>query len=143
MNQISDTQLAAWKAVQSNLGERQEKVFNLILNSDGMTAWEIADTLGVQQNFITGRITELKEMGLIKDSLKRRKSSISRKFQTVYVWSGTFKVEKNKKHSPLAELLDWVEEQLAITYCHENLFCDHCRVHSLVETLRKTKSGKN
>ena len=69
---VTETSLMAYFEVLATLGEKQQKVFNVITNSDGLTNMEIADILGWSINRVTGRTNELVKMYLVKEKEKRK-----------------------------------------------------------------------
>lgn len=57
----------AYSKIKSDLAEKQKIVYDLISNyPDGISNKQIAFELGFPINSITGRVTELKNMGLIE-----------------------------------------------------------------------------
>ena len=82
---ISDTQMASWQAIAKELGERQNDVYQFILENNGAAAFEIAEFLHLPLHSISGRVTELHQMGRICDSgLRIFNDSTKRK---VIVWT--------------------------------------------------------
>ena len=67
---ISDTSLAAWYKLQSSLNDRQAAVLAEIRKGPG-TAQEITARLGWTINRVSGRITELKKLKLVREAYKR------------------------------------------------------------------------
>jgi len=65
---------AAFEKIEETLTERQEDILFLIADwggEDGATCRNIADLMGCGMNAISGRITELKRMGKIKQIGRR------------------------------------------------------------------------
>lgn len=68
---VRDTQRQTWEVIQSKLGEKQQKVLNVIIER-ASTASEVADCLGWLIYRTSPRITELAQARLIEDSGERR-----------------------------------------------------------------------
>src|SRR2546427_12264654 len=82
---VSDTQIASWSQLQGELGERQNEVYKFILENNGAAGFEIAEFLHLPLHSISGRVTELHQMGRICDSgLRIFNDSTKRK---VIVWT--------------------------------------------------------
>lgn len=79
---MSENQIKSWIDLQSKLKGRRLQVYNIIKEKPA-TLFEVADALGVPVNYVTGRITELKNLGLIK-SAGEKINKISGKMVTVY-----------------------------------------------------------
>lgn len=71
MANISDTQKESWDSLQPTLGEKQKAVLDVI-NIKPSTLFEIACTLRWPVNRVSGRISELRDAGLIVDTGLRR-----------------------------------------------------------------------
>lgn len=67
---IPDTQRASWRTIQ-DLSEKRAKVLSVISQTNGIALWEIAEKLGWPINCVSGRVTELQDLGLVRDSGKR------------------------------------------------------------------------
>jgi predicted transcriptional regulator len=82
----TETQLDAWKAIQPKIGKRQKEIYALIKASiSGMTLFEIQRRLNLPINSISGRVSELKTMGLIAESSLVRINPTSGRSATVWV----------------------------------------------------------
>lgn len=75
-----DTQLDAWESVQKALPRCRGRVFEVIQRHmpAGVTSEQIAIELGWPINSISGRVTELRRWGRIKDSGVRARTYASR-----------------------------------------------------------------
>ncbi len=73
MTKIPETQLDSWDKLQDNLSCRQEAVFKAVARKPS-TLFELTDWMGKPVNHISGRITELKRMGRVRDSGLRREN---------------------------------------------------------------------
>lgn len=83
---IPETQRAAWEDIQERLPDKRAKVFGIIrIVVGGLTLWEIAANLNWTINCVSGRVTELKKAGLIRDSGKRRINPDSGKAGIVWI----------------------------------------------------------
>ena len=79
MNYYPDTQRDAYHDLK-NISEKQGAVLECIKSDPhGMTLFEIEKKLGWPVNRISGRLTELKEKELIRDTNHRRKNPESGK----------------------------------------------------------------
>lgn len=67
----TDTQLQAWHDKQQDLSRSQKLVLSALARGGPSTSFEVARILGQPINRISGRITELREKGKIKDSGER------------------------------------------------------------------------
>ena len=85
MATIPDTQLTAWQAIQSKLPECRRRVLYCIDVNHGIPLWAVCMYLRLPVNQVSGRITELRKEGLIKDSGKRLKNPSSGKAAIVWV----------------------------------------------------------
>lgn len=67
------TQLEAWASIQENLPDARRAVLLTILNAGkhGISTIAISEKLGWPINCVSGRITELKRVGLVEDSGRR------------------------------------------------------------------------
>jgi predicted HTH transcriptional regulator len=68
MRQMADTSIEAYEYLKTNnlLTQRQQEVFNCLKANGIMTAKQIARKLNKPLNTISGRITELINMGMVK-----------------------------------------------------------------------------
>jgi hypothetical protein len=84
---IPDTQQVAWEDKQKNLAESQAFFYKIIRArcGAGMTLFELVESTGEAVNRISGRITELRKQGLIKDSGARRENPDSGKRGIVWI----------------------------------------------------------
>lgn len=82
-----DTQLKAWRDLQPKLINRQTQVYDIIAGACeyGATIFEIAKRLGKPPNEVSGRCTELRFKGKIRDSGGRRYNPRTRKAAIVWV----------------------------------------------------------
>jgi DNA-directed RNA polymerase specialized sigma24 family protein len=83
-----DTSIEAAQSIQSKLGNLQATALNAIIKSGlrGLTADELAVTLGLDRYSIQPRTSELKRLGKIKDSGQRRKNTTGK---MAIVWVAT------------------------------------------------------
>ncbi len=80
-----DTRLASWEAIQAELPGRQAEVFQVIARAaHGMALYEIAETLALPINCITGRVRELVKAGRVRDSGTRRLNPRTGKHATLW-----------------------------------------------------------
>lgn len=75
----SDTSLAAAKSIVGRIAEQRTEVYRAIVRAgdDGRTWSELVEQLGCSPT-ANGRITELRDGGLIADSGRRRKTATGR-----------------------------------------------------------------
>ena len=66
-----DTQTDAWAAIQAKLPECRRRVLYCIDVNRGLPLWAVCIYLGLPVNRVSGRITELRKEGLLKDSGRR------------------------------------------------------------------------
>lgn len=66
-------QVASWDRIQTSLTDRQAEVFQIIHGSpEGATLREIADKLELEMNQVSGRVRELQQLSLVRDSGRGR-----------------------------------------------------------------------
>src|SRR5262245_47203398 len=72
----AETSQEAFEGIRAGLPAARARVFSVIVGAGliGLTSQEIADSLGVGVNVISGRVTELLKAGYVIDSGKRRKT---------------------------------------------------------------------
>ena len=63
---IQQTSMEAYESIKHELGERQQLVLDTIVDNPGMSNHDIAHILGLEINQVTGRVFELRTMGLVK-----------------------------------------------------------------------------
>ncbi len=70
---IPDTQREAWESIKHNLADSRRAVLSVIENHGdfGVSTYSISDILGWPINCVSGRVTELTKLGIIKDSGRR------------------------------------------------------------------------
>jgi predicted ArsR family transcriptional regulator len=68
----SDTSVAAAASVAPSLAARQSAVLEVIRRQGGATCAEVAQALGLAMHAVSGRITELRLQGRLRDSGARR-----------------------------------------------------------------------
>lgn len=70
---MRDTQMQAWDDIQEKLPFTRKKVFDVIKNHGdfGATTVTLSMVLGWPINCVSGRVTELCDAGLIRDSGRR------------------------------------------------------------------------
>lgn len=81
---ISETSLDAYRDIKPRLGEMQDKVLGVFYErpfKQDLTNREIADALGVDVCSVTGRVYELRKMGLLVHSRNRLCSITYRRVQ--------------------------------------------------------------
>lgn len=62
---IQETSLEAYRVLRPELGEQQEKVYNVIQAHPGMSNHDIARYLGWEINRVTPRVKELRDKGIM------------------------------------------------------------------------------
>jgi hypothetical protein len=68
---IQQTSLEAFNIVYADLGDRQREVYDIIRDNFGICNKEIAEKLLLPINCITGRVKELRDLGMVMhDSYK-------------------------------------------------------------------------
>lgn len=83
----SDTSRAAARRARPKAGTQRSYILSVIEGSGrGLTMEEIAFTSGVRLQSICGRLSELKQMGLVVDSGTRRKTTSG---SLAVVWKAT------------------------------------------------------
>lgn len=82
-----DTQMRAFSSLE-NLGEKRKAVAVAIAIKAGATLYELVQYLGWPVNRISGRVTELKDAGVIVDSGLRRINPTSGKNGIVWKVKG-------------------------------------------------------
>tara|TARA_R100000742_G_C4275052_1_gene95315 strand:+ start:418 stop:681 length:264 start_codon:yes stop_codon:yes gene_type:complete len=65
VKKIRQTQVESLKKTQKNIGEKQQTVYSVIKSKGGATNRMIAKHLGWDINRVTGRVTELVNMGMV------------------------------------------------------------------------------
>lgn len=65
VKKIRQTQVESLKQTQKNIGEKQKTVYYVIKSKGGATNRMIAKYLGWDINRVTGRVTELVNMGMV------------------------------------------------------------------------------
>jgi hypothetical protein len=68
---IQDTSLHAYELLTQNLTDRQKEVLDRLRYFPDVTNMELAVSLGWTVNRITGRVGELRKLGLVLDAGKR------------------------------------------------------------------------
>lgn len=72
MPRVPETQLKSWDELQGTIGAKQQAVLSLIKkSSNGLALFQISKFLQWPINRVSGRVTELKNFGLIVDSGNR------------------------------------------------------------------------
>lgn len=84
MATVTDTQLESWMNLRSMLSYRQKSVYEVIASRGGATSREVASALNLPLHSVSGRITELCSMGMVRDSMKRAYDSSSQR--RLVVW---------------------------------------------------------
>ena len=84
---LRDTRLESWIGVQASLGPRQQRVLAVIETFQGAPAFRIAETLNLPLHSVSGRLTELYNLGLIEDHGERYHNHITNR--NVIVWFPT------------------------------------------------------
>ena len=69
---MQQTSLLAWIDVQTNLGDRQKAVFDVLKSRGPMNNLEISQVVGIPINSITPRVKELRERGFVEEHTKAR-----------------------------------------------------------------------
>lgn len=63
---MQETSLLSWMHIQANLNDKQERVYQTILQHGRVTNMEIAQFLGWSINRVTPRVLELRKAGLVQ-----------------------------------------------------------------------------
>jgi DNA-binding MarR family transcriptional regulator len=63
---VASTSRQAYAKLQPKIGEKQQRVYEVIYQSDNITNNEIAQLLGWEINRVTGRVNELVKLGLVE-----------------------------------------------------------------------------
>jgi hypothetical protein len=93
MAQAIDTRNEAYHNIQSTLNASRQRVYEIIKNHpQGLTNNEIASIMHLQINKITGRVFELREMGMVSDA-GIRLCNISNK--RCHIWKDNYGKEQN------------------------------------------------
>lgn len=71
MSRRPDTQLAAWHDIQDRLPAARAEVYRVIAGGQYVSSDAVARKLGWPINRVSGRITELVDAGLVRDSRRR------------------------------------------------------------------------
>lgn len=79
----TDTQFESWEALQDTLGHKQLKIFFRLADRPS-TGAELAKALGITRDWITPRISELRDLGMVEDSNIRRVNPESGKLNIVW-----------------------------------------------------------
>jgi hypothetical protein len=69
---IQDTSLHAYALLTQNLTDRQKEVLDRLRYFPDVTNMELAVSMGWTVNRVTGRVGELRKLGLVLDAGKRR-----------------------------------------------------------------------
>lgn len=67
---MHDNSIEAYNSIVADLGKKQKKVLDVVVKATKITRQGIAQWLGWEINQVTGRVTELKAQGLIKEEGK-------------------------------------------------------------------------
>ena len=81
---IRDTQLDSWQITKKTIGRRQSEVLEVIRVRRGAAGYEIAQVLHRPLHAISGRLTELANLGHITDNGRRAFNGLTRR--KVIVW---------------------------------------------------------
>lgn len=70
---MRDTQIYAWDSIQERLPQTRREVLSVVRDSGkfGITTYSVAEKLRWAINSVSGRITELAEVGIVIDSGRR------------------------------------------------------------------------
>lgn len=71
MNLATATRNEAYSGLLGTLGEKQRTVYDCLLGQNDMTNREIAAELRWPVNCVTGRVYELRLIGIVEPSIKR------------------------------------------------------------------------
>ena len=78
----TDTSQEALATIKPKIKTKRELVF-LLLKTQSLTNYQISDELGMPLSSVCGRVHELQELNLVKDSGLRRKTPYGK---TAIVW---------------------------------------------------------
>ena len=62
---MTNAQLSSWADIKEHLQGRRKEVFDALMNR-AMTLFELCSCLGWQINCVSGRVSELKKMGIVE-----------------------------------------------------------------------------
>lgn len=80
---VAHTSVYAFNRIKDKLGNKQERVFDALIELGTASNEKLADYLGWPINSVTGRVTELKKMGYLDvHGITKNKSGFTAK-----VWS--------------------------------------------------------
>lgn len=89
---IPETQRESWEKTQERLGDKQARVLQVIRDSRfGRTLFEVANVLGWPVNSVSGRVTELRKLGMVYDSRDRRINPETNKKAIVWLFDNRVK----------------------------------------------------
>jgi hypothetical protein len=95
---MRNTQLDTWSAIQETLPERRAAVLRVIRKyPKGVALFQIADELGWTINRVSGRVTELCEMGFVKDLNSRVLNPKSGKQCIAWQYCPSLQPEKKRR----------------------------------------------
>jgi len=94
MSNLPDTQLESWRSIQQGLGLLVGRVFaELCKHPEGLTLFELRDILGWEQSTISGRLNDLRDLGLAFPVGGIRVNPRSNRSQQVWVARAVQKIE--------------------------------------------------
>ena len=95
MNKIRETQLDSFKELQDVISDRQKTVYSVLKSRGPKTNRGIAKFLGWDINRVTGRVTELVNLGMVTTDRTTFDQETNR---TVTLWKvAVFNLVKTKK----------------------------------------------
>lgn len=80
-----DTQLESWDETRKKLPRNRAAVLAVIERFGGAPLWKVAAELGWPVHWVSGRITELRRLGLVSDSGSRRANPATGKSAVVWI----------------------------------------------------------
>lgn len=98
---VRDTSLKAYDEIKDSLGRTQMEVYQFFKMHGPHTNSECANFLGWSINRITGRNNELRELGLLEASGKRKCNCTGR---MAYIWKACDKIKVNEH--------DWIQREM-------------------------------
>lgn len=82
---MPETQFESYKKLWPTIGRKQREVLSVIQRSPcGLALFEISESLGWPLHCVSGRVTELKDVGLVQDSGKREYNRKTDRYATVW-----------------------------------------------------------
>ena len=129
MKTVRDTSIDAYLTIKENglLNKNQQQVYETLFNKGSMTCSEVLQYLNLQTNQ-SGRFTELKEKGVIKEVGKRECRVTGHR---VYLWDVTSELPKTKRQRSKKHLKQ--DGAKVIKHIKETALLDDSHIRGLEE----------